>query len=445
MSLRAAAPLAGSSRHSLGGVDVVRIGRGDPACQRETIHGRPALVLQLPDARLSREHAELRRHGLDQFELVDRDSKNHSFVGGIARTNHMLADGDCLELGSTFFTFRRLREAGSGERDVYADGADANDALTTLKPDLARQLATFSRAAASRVSLVINGETGTGKELAARAAHALSGRAGAFVAVNCGALPATLLEAELFGYRKGAFSGAIDDRVGLVRASDRGTLFLDEVGELPPPAQTALLRVLQENEVLPIGHVRPLPVDLRIVSATNRNLRQLVERGEFRADLHARLQGVTVTLPPLRERREELGLLVSRILRRLAGDRAQTIRLSTTAARQLLEDRWPQNIRALEKCLAAALVLCEGDLIDAHDLASSGVLVEPQDSREEDDPAVDSEEDVGGVALSPRDEEQRARLVELVRKHGGNISAVAREMNKARFQVRRWIKRYRIR
>jgi DNA-binding NtrC family response regulator len=442
ISFQAAAPLAGASRHSLADIDVICVGRGESRFRRDTVGGKRRLLLQLPDAQLSREHAELRRQGLDHFELVDRNSKNHSFVDGVARTNHMLADGERIQLGSTFFTLRHLREPDAAEPDVLLTGDESNVGLATLLPDLALRFAAFARAAPSRVSLIVVGETGTGKELAARAAHELSRRSGAFTAVNCGALPSTLMEAELFGHRKGSFSGALEDRIGLIRASDKGTLFLDEVAELPLTAQAALLRVIQEGEVLPIGHVRPVSVDLRIVSATHRNLKQMVERGEFRADLHARLQGLTLSLPPLRERLDEIGLLLGSILRRLAGQRASAIRFSTTAARRLLQDRWRHNVRSLEKCLSAALVLREGDTIDLPHLESSGVL----DEGDNDDGCLDDgEEALPDTPLSPEEEQQRQRLVGLMTEHHGNISAVARETGKARFQIRRWIKRYRIR
>jgi DNA-binding NtrC family response regulator len=442
VSFQAASPLAGASRHWLDDLDEVRIGRGERLCRREDVAGIRCLLIQLPDARLSRAHALIRRQGDDGFMLVDCDSKNGSFVGGVATRSHLLADEDRLELGSTFFAFRRLRHPPDDAPDVTAGVDEADPALTTILPELARRFDAYKRAATSNLSLLVIGQTGTGKELAARAAHALSRRGGPFVAVNCGALPSTLLEAELFGYRKGAFSGALEDRVGLVRASDGGTLFLDEVGELSTAAQTALLRVIQESEVLPIGHVRPLRVDLRLVSATNRDLKQMVEDGVFRPDLHARLQGVTLSLLPLRERRDEFGLLVSSLLRRLAGERARDVRFTTAAARRLIDDPWPLNVRGLEKCLSAALVLGDGNTIGVEDLDAADVLEPAQrdESPSEAPASVDSDE-----GLSEQDRKQRDQLIELMRKHDGNISAVAREVGKARFQIRRWVKRYRLR
>ncbi|MCU1282473.1 MAG: Sigma-54 dependent transcriptional regulator [bacterium] len=444
VSFQAASPLAGASRHWLDDLDEVRIGRGEPLCRRELLPGIRCLQIQLPDARLSRSHAVIRRQSDDGFVLVDCDSKNGSFVGGVAARSHLLADEDRLELGSTFFTFRRLRHPRDGAPDVTAGVDQADFALTTILPELARRFDSYKRAANSTLSLLVIGKTGTGKELAARAAHALSRRAGPFVALNCGALPSTLLEAELFGYRKGAFSGALEDRVGLVRASDGGTLFLDEVGELSAAAQTALLRVLQEGEVLPIGHVRPSRVDLRVIAATNRDLKQMVEDGVFRPDLHARLQGVTLSLLPLRERRDEFGLLVSSLLRRLAGERARDLSFTTAAARRLIDDPWPLNVRGLEKCLSAALVLGDRNTIDLEGLDAADVLEPAQAtaSPSQTQTRTSIEDDAG---LSDEDRKQRAQLTELMRKHEGNISAIAREVGKTRFQIRRWIKRFRLR
>jgi transcriptional regulator with GAF, ATPase, and Fis domain len=205
-------------------------------------------------------------------------------------------------------------------------------------------------------------DTGSGKERVARAVHELSGRTGAFVSVNCGALPATMVEATLFGHGRGSFSGAIDDLPGLFRAADRGTLFLDEVGELPFAAQAAPLRAVQEHEVTPIGETRPLKVNVRIVAATNQDLAQRVARGDFRQDLLARLAGYEFRMPPLAQRIEDLGLILRAVVRARA---PQTDALARTqnVARALLGYRWPSNVRGLEHVIAAA-----------HALSTNGVL-----------------------------------------------------------------------
>jgi sigma-54 dependent transcriptional regulator, acetoin dehydrogenase operon transcriptional activator AcoR len=261
----------------------------------------------------------------------------------------------------------------------------------------------------------------------ARAVHALSGRRGAYLAVNCGALPDTLVESELFGHKKGAFSGAVEDRPGLVRAADHGTLFLDEVGDLPLPSQAALLRVLQEEEVLPVGATRALPVDLRVVVATHRDLPALVKDGRFRADLYARLAGWELELPVLADRKEDLGIIIAALLARLAPGRPD-IAFSQSAARALVQHEWPLNVRELEQALAAALALARDQVIDLPQLPEA--LRSPVQPRANPAP------------LTEEDARRREQLAALLAEHQGNISAVARAMGKARMQIQRWIKRY---
>ena len=423
-------PLAGSARHSLAGVDEVAIGRGDERVERDA--GR--LRLQFPDARLSGEHATLTRRG-DAFTLKDLDSKNGSHVNGAPQSEVVLRDGDLVQLGSTFFVFRSILAPAGHELDVREDGKAPRAAgLATVLPGLAVEHARFAQVCTSTLPIVVVGETGTGKELAARAAHQLSGRKRAFVAVNCGALPPALLEAELFGHKRGSFSGATEDRAGLLRASDGGTLFLDEIVELPLAGQAALLRALQEREVRPVGDVRSTPVDLRVVCAAQGGLEAAVAAGRFRADLSARLSGYVLHLPALRERREDLGLLTATLLRRLAADRADRIRFAGAAARRLLVDPWPMNIRALEKCLAAALVIA-GDTIEPAHLTFSSVLGTPV-------PAPPATPEPVRRPLTDEDERRREQLIQLMEAHRGNISAVARELGKDRAQIRRWLRRF---
>jgi two-component system response regulator PilR (NtrC family) len=222
----------------------------------------------------------------------------------------------------------------------------------------------------STASIIVSGESGTGKELIARAIHCGGPRAaGPFVAVNCGALPEPLMESELFGHVKGAFTGAAEDKPGLFRAADGGTLFLDEVGELPLPLQVKLLRVLQERTVRPVGGEDEHPIDVRLISASNRELADLVERGAFRTDLFYRLNVIQVRLPPLRERREDLPLLTDSLLARLAreaGTAAKT--LSPAALRVLADHDWPGNVRELANVLERAATLADGERIEPGDL-----------------------------------------------------------------------------
>ncbi|MDL5366816.1 sigma-54 dependent transcriptional regulator [Xanthomonas sp. NCPPB 2654] len=220
-------------------------------------------------------------------------------------------------------------------------------------------------AAASDLPVLISGETGTGKELVARALHHASARTGSFVAVNCAAIPIELMESELFGYRKGAFSGAVADRPGLIREADGGTLFLDEIGDMPLPMQAKLLRFLQEGEVSPLGGRGAQKVDVRVVAATHRELAQLVADGRFRSDLRYRLNVVPIELPPLRERGDDIVLLAQHFLE----DGASAARtLSAAAQARLRAYPWPGNVRELRNAMQRCQVLVRTPTIEAHDL-----------------------------------------------------------------------------
>ncbi|HYW05787.1 MAG TPA: sigma-54 dependent transcriptional regulator [Longimicrobium sp.] len=214
-------------------------------------------------------------------------------------------------------------------------------------------------------TVLVTGESGTGKEVLAKYLHEVSQRSeGPFVSINCGALPESLLESELFGHVRGSFTGAVRDKQGLFVAAKGGTFFLDEVGEMSPATQVKLLRVLQEREVIPVGSTETVPVDVRIVAATNRDLEEEIRRGGFRSDLYYRLNVITVFLPPLRERSEDVPLLASYFLERFAGGRGKEApRLSPEAAEALASYDWPGNVRELENALERAAVLtAEGEI-----------------------------------------------------------------------------------
>ncbi len=219
----------------------------------------------------------------------------------------------------------------------------------------------IDKAAAGDFSVLIAGETGTGKEMVARAIHANSPRkSGPLVPVNCGALSETIMESELFGHLKGSFTGAISDRAGKIRSADGGTLFLDEVGTLSPAAQVKLLRVLDEKKVDPVGGDKPVSVDIRVLAATNEDLGEAVREGGFREDLFYRLKVMVVDLPPLRERKEDIPLLVRHILRKLG---REEVTVSSGAMNYFLRYDWPGNIRELENVLESTLAIIEGDTL----------------------------------------------------------------------------------
>jgi two-component system response regulator PilR (NtrC family) len=247
---------------------------------------------------------------------------------------------------------------------------DSEHSLQSLigeSPSMQQVRAMIEKLARSQAPIYISGESGSGKELAARLIHGRSARAaGTFVPVNCGAIPENLMESEFFGYRKGAFTGADSEREGFFQAAHGGTLFLDEVADLPLAMQVKLLRAIQEKRVRKVGSVAEEPVDVRIICATHRNLRDLVDKGAFRQDLYYRLNVIELRMPPLRERMEDIVPLVEAILRRVYGDSPP--RLSSGALKALSYYAFPGNVRELENILERATALCSGDLIEVEDL-----------------------------------------------------------------------------
>ncbi|HKO22090.1 MAG TPA: sigma-54-dependent Fis family transcriptional regulator, partial [Candidatus Eisenbacteria bacterium] len=239
--------------------------------------------------------------------------------------------------------------------------------LVGRSPKMIRVIELMEKVIPTQVSVLIQGETGTGKELIARAIH-LNGprREKNFMAVNCGALPESLLESELFGYRKGAFTGASEDRIGLFEAADGGTLFLDEVGEMPATLQVKLLRVLQDSQIRRVGDTVSRRVDFRLIAATNRDLKTEVEAGRFRQDLFYRLNVVPISLPPLRERGEDTLLLAQHFLEFFSKQQTKPVRgLNAEARELLLRHPWPGNVRELENAMARAVALAdEGGAIE---------------------------------------------------------------------------------
>ncbi len=259
-----------------------------------------------------------------------------------------------------------LKLKGSGGRGK----AGAGQELVGASPAIERVRAMIAKVARSQAPVHISGESGTGKELVARMIHEAGPRRdGPFVPINCGAIPTELMESEFFGHRKGAFTGAVGDKVGLVQTAEGGTLFLDEVADLPLHMQVKLLRVIQEKAIRPVGQVSELPVDVRILSATHRDLGELVAEGAFREDLFYRINVIELHVPPLRERGDDVLMLAQRILGRLASVQAvPTPRLTKKAQAALLGYRFPGNVRELENILERALTLCAGEEIDVDDI-----------------------------------------------------------------------------
>jgi two-component system, NtrC family, response regulator len=295
----------------------------------------------------------------------------------------------------------------SGHEELLGDG-----------PAMRRIFDTIRRVARTDVTVLISGESGTGKELVARAIHAKSPRRHRpFVAINCGAIPENLVESELFGHEKGSFTGAHAQRKGRLEMADGGTVFLDEVAELPPPVQVKLLRVLQERQLERVGGRELIPLDVRILAATNRDIKRETAQGRFRDDLYYRLVVVTIQMPPLRDRLEDLAFLAARFLERFSAE--YKVRTRPFAAEALAAMRfygWPGNVRELENRIKRAVIMAQGRRITAADLDLVTGVEQPQP-----------------ISLkAARNEAERRLLVEALQRYRGNISQAAKAIQISR-------------
>ncbi|OYX28689.1 MAG: two-component system response regulator GlrR [Hydrogenophilales bacterium 32-62-9] len=311
-----------------------------------------------------------------------------------------------------------------------SDGGDDSwrSEILTASPAMETLLAEAQLAAQSEAALLIQGESGTGKELLARAIHRASPRrAKPFVAINCGAIPAELLESELFGHMKGAFTGAARDHPGLFLSAQGGTVFLDEIGDMPAPLQVKLLRVLQEGEVRPVGATETRAVDVRILSATHRNLEEAIVSGEFREDLYYRLNVVNLLLPPLRERREDIPLLARHFLTELTEKYRRRIHgFAPEALEMLVAADWPGNIRQLRNVLEQCCALCTTSTIPAS-LVARALRDKPADIQ----PLAEA-----------RAAFERDYLITLLKLTRGQVSEVARLAGRNRTEVYRLLERH---
>ena len=403
------------------------------------------------------------RHPLDSLEDVDRVSgcAVHSLMavplkvgertfGVVEAVNRMEGGAFPARDLERFAGFCNLIAVAVETASLYRRLDNETEILRRTQEDRARPLIAASaamqralsqaeRAAAGRSTLLLVGETGTGKEQVARRVHAASPRAkGPFVALNCGALPEGLLESELFGHEKGAFTGADRQRLGRFELADGGTVFLDEVGELPPAAQVKLLRVLQEHEIVRVGGTAPIHVDVRVIAATHRDLAAEVRAGRFRDDLFFRIHVVPVNLPPLRQRPEDVEPLVRLFLDRFARELGRPARAITRDALERLRAyRWPGNVRELENLIERLLVLGEEGSITPEELA--GLL--PDVSGAPGQAASEEADGAAGPDLSLWEREQRL-LRDALERTGQNQTHAARLLKISREQLRTRMKRY---
>jgi DNA-binding NtrC family response regulator len=319
---------------------------------------------------------------------------------------------------------RRSDPDPRGRAEPPAQNDAASEQLVIRDPAMRQLFEQLVRAAPKPISVLILGETGVGKELLAEAVHVQSGRNGKFVALNCAALNEHLLESELFGHERGAFTGAIQTKEGLLETANGGTLFLDEVGELPPATQVKLLRVLEERKVLRVGGRAPRAIDIRVVSATHRDLELAIEQGHFRADLYYRLNGISFSVPPLRERKADIDALASHFVSRAAREqqRETVPQLTEAVLQRLREYAWPGNIRELRNVLDRAVVLCDGPALTPAHLPPK--LVQPA--------AASGSEDPRTRMIRELEEYERVRILDALTKSQGNQTQAAELLGMSR-------------
>ena len=399
----------------------VRIRQGD----KETVHKlageslsvgfHPANDLVVSDRFVSGKHLRIIR-GESVFRVVDHRSRNGTFIGNVRIIEAEAPLSTCLRIGETELILEPIPAA---KKETAYQGMIGNDASVRQLADL------IERVAPSSAAVAIFGESGTGKELVARAVHARSKRADRpFVPVNCAAISKELIESELFGHEKGAFTGATNARRGAFEEADSGTLFLDEIGELPHDLQAKLLRALESGEIKRVGASRPTHVDVRIVTASNRDLLAACRAQRFRDDLYYRLCVIPLHLAPLRHRRGDVRTLAEHFVR-LFSPRGQQVTFTPAAAERLEGHSWPGNIRELRNAVHRALLLRKGPLIDGDDLTFDQEL--------NPDTGITVPELPRGMTLEQMLEKLERQIVETaLRRFGNNRERVAKELGVAR-------------
>jgi two-component system, NtrC family, response regulator GlrR len=405
-----------------------------PNRPRSTIGSHSDNDLVVGDRTVSRFHCEI---VVDESGVLVRDllSKNGTRIDGIPVKEAYLRPGASLELGNVVFRVR-MRDRAT---DPVAEGPARFGNLEAASPGMRALFAQLAAVASSDATVLLEGETGTGKTALAQALHIEGPRAERpFFVVDCGAIPANLLESELFGHERGSFTGATARRIGAFEAASGGTVFLDEIGEMPRELQPKILRVLESRSIRRVGSNEQIPVDVRVVAATNRSLRTEIDSGAFRADLYYRLAVVTLTVPPLRERPEDIPVLVRHMVGELRIDPMQaTWLLSPMVLARLSRAPWPGNVRELRNHVERAALLAASDDRAADPSGPLRALPAAADPLDPDLPYADAKRAI-------LDDFERRYVQALLEKHAGDVAAAARAAGVHRAHFYRLVARHRV-
>ncbi len=413
--------------------------------QRVVIGRADFCDITLNDKSVSNQHVEVMATD-EGYILKDLESRNGIYLGQARVREVVLHPGIEFKLGRSKLRFDPLDET----IDIELSDADRFGDAIGMSISMREIFAHLERLSTTDISVLVTGETGTGKEVVAKGIHDRSTRASCqFVVVDCGAIPKELVESTLFGHEKGAFTGADESRVGLFEYGSGGTIFLDEIGELDISMQPSLLRVLESKTITRVGGQERLPIDVRIVAATNRDLRSRVAEGEFREDLYYRLAGAQVHLPPLRQRADDIGILASEFLANIATQRDKNIRLGQDALRSLKNYSWPGNIRELKNVVERAGFLAVGEVLSRTDLVFDGQMSVGDALRLENVASDASNAKDVNVDEPFKDGKQKvidafelAYLSQLIEINNNNISRAAQQAGITRYHLRELLKRH---
>ncbi len=424
--------------------------------------------LVLADKAVSGTHFEIAARD-DGYRLRDLNSRNGVYVGDLRIREVFLRPGTVFRLGHTSIQFQPMQDVV----EIELSKRDRFDAIIGGSAAMRQIFAQLEKVAPSDLTVLITGETGTGKEMVARAVHNTSTRkAKPFVVLDCGSIPKELIESTLFGHEKGSFTGAIGQHLGCFEQANGGTIFLDEIGELDITLQPKLLRVLEQREIKRVGGDKTIKVDVRVLAATNRDLREEVNKGNFREDLYFRLSVVHVELPPMRERREDIASLANHFLRDIAGRRAMQMTFGPDAMAAMLSHAWPGNVREMRNVVERAAALSDGPTITradlvfgrelgpsvsaSHDLAKAGIAGAQRAVAAEagvELPAGSGPAIFDAALLKPGlgfkqakqtvvDAFEAAYLEALLGRNDGNITRSANEAGLTRYHLRELLKRH---